>query len=77
MQSVDSEIVLACNLPTPVLTVLVLQVNGYQPQPVLLRALPRRRHLLNIQPESIDKMSIVCFPLAFTFFNVSAGRAEE
>ncbi|CAD5225083.1 unnamed protein product [Bursaphelenchus okinawaensis] len=46
------------------------QINGYQPQPMYLRTVARRRHLLNIQPESIDKMSIVCFPLAFTFFNL-------
>ncbi|KAI6189719.1 hypothetical protein M3Y97_00039100 [Aphelenchoides bicaudatus] len=46
------------------------QVNGHQPQPVYMRALARRRNLLAIQPESIDKMSIVCFPLAFTFFNL-------
>jgi cation transporter family protein len=45
------------------------QVNGHQPVPVYLRP-PKRRHFFTIQPESIDKMSIVCFPLAFTLFNL-------
>jgi hypothetical protein len=47
------------------------QINGHQPAPIYMRALSRRRNLFSIQPESIDKMSIVCFPLAFTFFNLS------
>ena len=43
-----------------------LQINGYQPAPIFMRALSRRRRLFAIEPESIDKVSIVCFPLAFT-----------
>ncbi|KAI6186786.1 hypothetical protein M3Y98_00170700 [Aphelenchoides besseyi] len=45
------------------------QINGYQHAPVYSRSLTRRRNLLAIAPESVDKASLVCFPLAFTFFN--------
>ncbi|KHN72498.1 Ligand-gated ion channel 50 [Toxocara canis] len=30
----------------------------------------RRKRRLHLQPESIDKLSVVCFPLAFTLFNL-------
>ena len=48
------------------------QINGHQPQlPAYMK--PKRRKIhFSIAPESIDKMSIVCFPLAFTLFNVSS-----
>lgn len=42
------------------------QINAHHTNPVM-----HRKRRLNLQPESIDKLSIVCFPLAFTFFNVS------
>lgn len=44
----------------------IFQINGHQPAPIYMRALSRRRRLFAVEPESIDKVSIVCFPLAFT-----------
>lgn len=41
------------------------QINAHHTNPVM-----HRKRRLNLQPESIDKLSIVCFPLAFTFFNL-------
>ncbi|KAI6239238.1 hypothetical protein M3Y99_00598300 [Aphelenchoides fujianensis] len=45
------------------------QINGYAPAPAYLRPRAKRQNLFRIAPESVDKMSLVCFPLAFTFFN--------
>uniref|UniRef100_A0A914CN19 Uncharacterized protein n=1 Tax=Acrobeloides nanus TaxID=290746 RepID=A0A914CN19_9BILA len=44
------------------------QINGHQPAPIFLRE--KKRKFFVIHPESIDKLSIVCFPLAFTIFNL-------
>ena len=47
------------------------QINGHQPTIPAYMKPKRRRFSFSIAPESIDKFSIVMFPLAFTIFNVS------
>ncbi|KAI1716061.1 neurotransmitter-gated ion-channel ligand binding domain-containing protein [Ditylenchus destructor] len=48
------------------------QINGHQPSAINYNKPYKRRSrpCIQIQPESIDKMSIVCFPLSFTIFNL-------
>lgn len=48
------------------------QINGHQPAFPTYMKPKRRQFSFSIAPESIDKFSIVMFPLAFTIFNVSS-----
>ncbi|VDK22030.1 unnamed protein product, partial [Anisakis simplex] len=41
------------------------QIINRRPSPIVRR----KRRRLHLQPESVDKLSVVCFPLAFTLFN--------
>uniref|UniRef100_A0AC35F589 Uncharacterized protein n=1 Tax=Panagrolaimus sp. PS1159 TaxID=55785 RepID=A0AC35F589_9BILA len=47
------------------------QVNGHQPLIPTYMKPKKKSWNFSIAPESIDKLSIVMFPLAFTMFNVS------
>lgn len=48
------------------------QLNGSQPAATATRFSPSSQGgcLMNFHPESVDKFSIVAFPLAFTLFNL-------